>query len=149
VIEGTSALKVVKRPELVTVGNRTVSTFGWRYDLAEDHLKWHVGQLSKKWCAVDCMARTMFGRNTESNKTAVRKRIAPLFKSLLEHGQFLVIEYDATSRGHGKITAFKVYETNIQEEQYARSQVERMRKRGKVNEETFLRALGVLGVNPG
>ncbi len=146
-IDGTSAIKVVKRPELITVGDRKVSTFGWRQDLAEDHLKGHLGQEKKRWCAVECMARTMFGRNTDFNRAAVRKRIAPLFRSLVERGMFLVKEYDDTPRGRGKITAFKLYETetdDVQATQYALSQVERMRKRGEHNEETLQRAVSIL-----
>jgi hypothetical protein len=114
-IKGTSALRVSKRPELTTIGERRVSTLGWRQDLVEDHLKWHLTQLSKKWCGVDCMAKTMFNRNTETNRGAVRKRIAPLFRTLLGRGLFLVIEYDATPGGHGKISACKIYELGLRQ----------------------------------
>ena len=141
----SNVIRVIKRQELTKIGNRHVSACGRHHYLAEEHLDWHLAQaMSKKWCSVGCMARTMFQRNTLANRTAVRQRIAPLFKALLKRDKFLVIEYDQSD--HGKINACKILEgTDQLEKQYAMSQLERMRKRGQMNEETFQHANEVVG----
>ena len=139
--------RVIKRPELTTVGNRQVSACGWRHVLAEDHLDWHLSQRSQKWCSVGCMSKTLFQRDIKANRAAVRKRVAPLFNKLLERGLFLVIEYDATPSGHGKIKACKLFEkTDRAELEYAQSQVTRMLKHRQLKEEMYQRAMDAIGV---
>lgn len=136
---------IAHRKELTTIAKKTVSIFGWRRDLAEDHFAWHLTQLSHKWCAVECMARTMFQRNSESNRAAVRKRIAPLFRQLLSQGALLVIDYDASSDGHGKIKACKLFEAGDESEvDYAKHQVERMRQRNVLSKEPSEKATAIL-----
>lgn len=144
-VQGTSALRVVNRPQLVTVGDRRVSTVGWRQVLVEDHLKDHLGRLSEKWCDPACMSRTMLGKNTAANRDGVRTRLRGTFHKLLAHGLFLVIDYDE-NKGHGKILAFKIYETTAHEEQSARAQLEKMRRRLNFTEATYHRILDVIGV---
>ena len=143
----STALKVVhSNAELVTVGKRALSTSGYRLDLVELHLLDHLKGLSDKWCNPGCMARTMFGRNTETGRKGIRKRIAKTFKVLLHRGMFLVIEYDVTPNGHGQIKAFKIFEDGAgAESQYALSQIERMTLRKQVTEEMREKALSVIG----
>ena len=140
-----SKLAVIHRKELTTVEKKTVSVYGWRQDLAEDHLNWHLTQRSNKWCSVECMARTLFQRNMPSNRAAVRKRIAPLFRGLLARGLLLVIEYDASPDGHGKIKACKFFESGDGSEvEYAKHQVERMRQRNALSIELSEKAIAIL-----
>lgn len=139
-------LRVAKRAQLTRIGNRAVSTLGYRNDLVEEHLKWHLGlTVSKKWCTVSCLATTFFGRNSEANRKEIRGRMARTFKVLLSRGLFLVVEYDATRDGHGKIVACKLFERHDGlEAEYAHSQIERMRHRRQITEETWQRAMEVL-----
>lgn len=139
-------IAVIKKPELVEVGTRAVSVHGWRYDLAGEHLKWHVAHKNKA-CSVECMARTMFSRNTPTNCDRVRKNIAPLFRKMLAAGMFVVIEYDHSPTGHGKIKACKIFDVESASEkdrQEAAFQLERMRKRRQVTEDAENRALAIL-----
>lgn len=141
-----TSLAIVRRQELTQVGRKSVSVYGFRHDLMEEHLVWHLTQMSNKWCSVECMARTMFGRNTETNRTGVRKRMANAFRTLLsKRGLLLVIEYDVSPTGHGKIKACKLFESGEgAERQYAKHQVERMEQRKQMNEEQVARALSVI-----
>lgn len=144
--DANKQLKVVHRQELAKVGKKTVSVMGYRNDLAEEHLRWHLTKMSNKWCSVDCMARLMFGRASEENRKRVRTRIATTFRWLLDSGLFLVIEYDDSPEGHGKIKAVKLFESGAGAEgQYAEHQVERMVRRQQLNEETRKQALKALG----
>jgi ribulose bisphosphate carboxylase small subunit len=140
-----TALRTVKKPELVTVGTRAVSVNGWHFSLSADHLKEHLGKgPSKKWCGPACMASRMFGRSSPANQQRVRDRIAKAFHYLLQNGMFLAIEY--VERPHRTISAFKILETTEgMEMQHARAQIERMRQRREVNEEKYLKALELLG----
>lgn len=142
-------LKVIKLPtkELTVIGKKAVSIFGWRHDLAEEHLKWHLSQRTNAWCSVECMARTLFQRNTPTNREGVRKRMGRLFRVLLERGLFLVIEYDFSAEGHGKIMACKLFEKAAgAETQHAIEQIERMRKRKMISDELWQRAINLLDV---
>lgn len=143
-----ASLKIVKQPhELVQVGKKTVSVFGYRNDLAEEHLRWHLTQMSNKWCSVDCMAHVMFGRRSEENRSRVRRRVGQTFKFLLLRSRlFLVIEYDDSAGGHGKIKAMKLYEAGSGiEGQYALHQIDRMAQRQQMSEEMRVQALVAIG----
>lgn len=142
-----TAVKLVRRQELTTVGKKSVSILGYRNDLVEEHLRWHLTQMSNKWCSVDCMARTMFGRASEENRARVRRRIANTFRVLLIRSKlFLVIEYDNSTDGHGKIKAAKLYEAGTGAEgQYAINQIMRMAQRQQITEEMRTKALEAVG----
>lgn len=140
-------LKVIHRAELAKIGKKSVSIQGYRNDLVEEHLQWHFTQMSNKWCSIECMAKTMFGRNTETNRAGIRKRMAATFRTLLERRSlFLVIEYDASTDGHGRIKACKLFEDGAGVEgEYALRQIERMTQRRQITEEMRDRALSVIG----
>jgi hypothetical protein len=141
-----TALKVVRRQELTTVGKKSVSIFGYRNDLIEEHLRRHLTQVSNKWCSVDCAARAMFGRSSPANREGIRKRIRSTFRELLNRGLFLVIEYDDTPGGRGKIKAMKLFETGIGiEAEYAAGQIERMSRRQQLSAELKEKALLAIG----
>lgn len=146
-MSSATQLKVVRRQELTKVGRKSVSTLGYRNDLVEEHLRWHLTQMSNKWCSVDCMARTMFGRTSETNRAGIRKRIANTFRTLLTRsGLFLVIEYDNSTEGHGKIKAVKLFEAgNGAEGQYAMHQIERMALRQQITEDMRIAAQVAIG----
>lgn len=145
-IDGTSAISV-RRPDFVVVGkNRNLSTRGWTKDAAEEHLKWHLTQKRDRWCAIECMAKVMFARNTEANRVRVRERIARLAKEVLLHGHWILREYDQSD--HGRVKAVKFYEKNIsgQEDQAALSQLNRARRRKEVDEQTYETIRVILGL---
>jgi hypothetical protein len=144
----TTAIRTVTRPSLVTVGARTISANGWRIPLVEDHLEWHLAQgPSKKWCKVECMARTMFLRNSPKTRDDVRRRVAPAFKALLHHDRFLTIDYRTGPGSHGEIVAVKLFETTSGiERQFAERQINRMRAHHEVSREIFEHAIAVIGV---
>jgi len=146
-----TALKIVRQQhaELVTVGKKSRSMQGYRNDLVEEHLHWHLTQMSNKWCSTDCMARTLFGRNSEENRKKVRSRMGLAFRFLLlRSGTFLVIEYDDSPKGHGKIKAMKVFESGSgMEGQYAQHQIKRMTDRQQLTEDMRVQALVAIGCN--
>lgn len=146
-VEENGALQPVKRFALTKVGQRSVSLYGYRIDLVEDHLKSHLGRkASKKWCDPSCLAKTMFGRSTETNRDGIRKRTHNAFRALLKRGLFLVIEY-GDGRAHGKIQAFKLFErAEGVEIQNAAEQLKRMMQRKLINEETLLQAREIIGL---
>jgi len=143
-------LTVVKtKPELVTVRNRSVSPYGFRHALMADHLEEHLGSLRKQWCEIGCLARTMFGRNSDVNRKAVRQRMSFAFRWFLDRGIFLVIDYEAHGAGHhGEAKALKIYKPSAQltlELQSAHSQIDRMLRRKEITQERYDKALQILG----
>jgi hypothetical protein len=110
------------------VGERTVSAHGWRYSLVERHLRDHLEREADQWCEVECLARTMFARNTQRNRREVRQRLHLVFTKCLDRGLLLVITYERGS--HGPAVACKLFRGEGEEElQYAAAQLERMRRR--------------------
>lgn len=143
-------LSVVKpKPELVTIKNRSVSPYGFRHALMRDHLEEHLASLRKQWCEVGCLARTMFGRNSEVNRRAVRQRMSFAFKWFLDKGIFLVIDYEIYGGGHhGEAKALKIYMPSGQltlELQSAKSQIDRMLRRKEITQERYDKARKILG----
>jgi hypothetical protein len=142
-------LKVIQKPELIVVKGREVSANGWHHYLAEQHLNWHLTQPeSGKWCDVECMAKTMFRRNSPDNCMKVRKRMPSLFRVLLGRNRLMVIEYDFAKDGHGKIIACKLFEASTagMEHQHALTQLERMQKRMMLSQELRERMVALIGV---
>jgi len=138
-------LSIVKaKPELVTVKNRSVSAYGFRHTLLSDHLQQHLGSVRNQWCDIGCLARTMFGRNIETNRKNVRQRIAGAFRWFLDHGMFLVIDYESFGNGHhGESKAVKLYRPEKQlslELQTAQSQLDRMLRRREISQERYEKA---------
>ena len=135
---------VKSKVQLAKVGDRHVSMVGWSMATVADHLRTHDIEEAPedKWCSVECMARTMFQRNTEENRQKVRERVRGLFRALLTQGYFMVIAYDESPGGRGKIVACRILSDTPteQEVQAADRQLERMRSRKEVSEELFAQA---------
>jgi hypothetical protein len=143
-----TALQVVRRSELVKIGKKSRSLVGYRSSLVEEHLHWHLSQMSNKWCSVSCMARTIYGRNSEDNCDKIRKHGAAAFKYiLLKSRRFLVIEYDDSTKGHGRIKAMKLYEGGDGGEgTHAQFQIDRMESRRQITEYMRQQALTIIGI---
>jgi hypothetical protein len=153
--EQGNALRVVSHDEMVKVGTHAISVSGFKLALAIEHLMYHLETKPNqpsypKWCSVGCMARTMFGRDTASNRARIRDRMHKIFKTMLAQGKFLAVEYcEKTGKGAkiGQIVACKIYEqASPQEAQYAARQIERMRRRRQLNEELLARANQLIGI---
>jgi hypothetical protein len=147
-------LTVVKnKPELVEVKNRSVSAYGFRHTLMNDHLQQHLESLRKQWCEVGCLARTMFQRNSEANRKQVRQRMAGAFRWFLDRGIFLVIDYEIFGNGHhGEMKAIKIYQPSAQltiEFESAQSQVKRMLRRREISQERYDKAVQLIKVGRG
>lgn len=138
-----SELRVVQPLELTKIGDRSVSARGWRIPLVRQHLEEHG---LSEWCTVECLARTMFQRNTASNREEVRSRVSKAFTTLLDRdGLFMVIDYDKSRSGHGKILAVKLYNaTDESEKQAAAEQLDRMARRKELVGERLDRAKALL-----
>jgi hypothetical protein len=143
---GNTTLQVVPGPELVQVNNRAVAIRGWRQDNAVEHLHWHLEQPSEKWCSVECMARTMFQRNTLANRDRVRKRASRLLRYLIGRRELLCIEYATDKKERGRIKAMKIFESNVSEVEYARHQIEMMKRRGHLAQELVEQAIALTGI---
>ena len=129
--------------ELIPIGERTLSTSGFRTVLALEHLRSHLETRSRQWCAIGCLVRTFEGRNTKKGRQQMRRRLAPLFRAALNEGLFLTIEYEERSKGkHGKAVAIKLFSTKHDEKEraYAREQLRRMSARKEITIENFERA---------
>jgi hypothetical protein len=137
------------KPELIKIKDRSVSGYGFRHILMKDHLNDHLLTL-KNWCEVRCLARTMYGRDTPNNRAAIRKRLSPAIRHFLKQNMFLVVEYEARGGGHrGEAKAMKIYTPSLvpsAEQQYAISQLERMRKRNEITTDLYQAACQILGV---
>jgi hypothetical protein len=128
-VETSKRHRLIKRPTLTHVGERAVSTIGFRVVLVEDHLKEHLTS-SDHWCTVECLARVMFQKNTKSNCTLVRKRMRYLFTELLKRNLFLVIEYGE----RGRSTGCKLHTgADEREKQAAQFQLDRFVARKELN----------------
>jgi hypothetical protein len=136
-------IKSKNKPELVTVKDRSVSAHGFRHVLMYDHLVEHLGSVRKPWCTIGCMARTMFGRNTDSNRKAMRQRLSAAFRWHLDRDVFLVIEYDQGA--HGRANAVKIYSSAQIEFQFAQDQLEKMLRRREISNARYSKAKQILG----
>lgn len=147
--EPNAVTTVAELPELVTFGKRTVSLKGWDVKLVRRHLEDHLklGGL-KAWCAVGCMASTMFQRKSPENIRKVRRRMSDVFKTLLmDSGLFVTIEYASGKGTHGEIMAMKVYEggeSGAAELESASRQLKRMNDKKELTSEVWERALDVI-----
>jgi hypothetical protein len=136
--------------QFVQVGERAVSPYGFNLILMEGHLKDHPQALSGAWCTVGCLARTMFARNTEHNRSMVRQRIARARNYFIGKGLYLLVEYEPHGHGHhGEAKAMKFMTTTVGVErslelQYAEEQLERMRKRKELSEENYQKAMAII-----
>lgn len=139
-----TALKLVDPQPLMNIGERSISTQGWTMNAAEAHLHLHLGDENSKWCDSGCMARTMFLRNSESNRGEVRRRIARLRSELLTRGRFLVVEYGGP---RGRISRFKLFEVggDAREKIAAQLHLERLVARQEVNAEQAQQVRDLLG----
>jgi hypothetical protein len=131
---------------LVRVGDRSASLVGWRHDFFEEHLSEHLGKpTSEQWCRISCMARTMFGRDTKSNREGVRRRLARAFVTQLRRGSFVVIDYAGYTAGaRGEALACKIYRGEAVDQQAASFQIDRMRRSKTVRENILLAAQAFL-----
>jgi len=137
-----SIARVRRQPELIQVNDRQLSTQGWISDLAERHLMAHLTG-DRDECTIECMARTMFGRNIPRNREAVRRRISGLHRKLLEAHKFLIIRYSE----RGQIIGCKFYSSEATEDEriVALTQIERMARRGDLSHERLEIARALLG----
>lgn len=134
-------------PELIAVGDRTLSSHGWRLPLVEEHLHAHLSfGPSRKWCSIDCLARTFFGRNSPTHRDAVRRRLSRAFRVLLTRQVFLVIEYAQGTGAHGEAIACKFYQSDTPDErEYASAQLRRMHQRHDLTKAQVAAAEALLG----
>ena len=139
--DGTALEHIEKDSPLITVGNRTISKQGWTIRAAEAHLLGHLLDEHGKWCEDACMAKVMFGRNSDSNRYEVRRRMSRLRNMLLERGKFLVVEYD-----RGKIERFKMFEAGGDQEEraLAKERVNQLLERNEVSAEQAQRIQKIL-----
>lgn len=141
--------QIATRPtvELVEIGERRISTRGWALELFLQHLQEHLARPNGKWCDVACMARTMWGRNTPTNRAAVRRSAARGFRGCLLRGLFVVIEY-AGPEHHGQILAWKLFDratADDAERQHASEQLARMQRRRELSSELVAKAGELIG----
>lgn len=136
---------VVKRGDsIVRIGRRDYSLVGWKFEAVELHVLNHQGKGT--WCDIPCLARTFFGRDTQTNRKAVRRRLFRINGRMIDRRRFLVIEYATTTNGKsGEAQRVKIYEGKTEgERQAALSQLDRMRRRREVSETNYTKALSIL-----
>lgn len=133
---------------LVKDGDIKVSGRGYRSLLVLEHLEDHLVTVSDKWCSMECLARTMLGRNCENNRKAIRQKLTLAFRYLLERNVFLVIDYYSYTDGHhGEAKAVKIYERHSEptaEKQAAEVQLKRMLRRKEINSDRYDKAAAFL-----
>lgn len=136
------------QPQLLPVGDRFLSTHGFRSGLFLEHLESHVVAKPKhQWCDMSCATRTVNGgRSTLTGKKQMRQRTAGLFRYLLNKGKFLLIEY---SGPRGQISAIKLLDPGFAsqaEMDMAQMQLDRMKKRGDIQQHNYVRAQSIIGL---
>lgn len=135
----TSVTKERAKPELVTVGKKTIISGGrWNDHKMADYVFEH-GQ--KKWVKVGELAKVL-GANTQPNKKRVRTHTASLFRTFRDRGLWLAVEY---AGDHGGTTAVKVADIRLEADRQAvTAQCERMNKRKQMSEEEFAKSMALL-----
>jgi len=137
------AIKIVAQPALTKIGDRSVSTIGFRTPLALQHLTEDHNET--EWCSPECMGKVMFGRKTARNSESIRKRIPNIVKGFLSKGLFLVVEYNWSK--HGQIQAMKIYQgEGGLEKQAAIIQLDRMKRRKELTDANIRAASTILGI---
>jgi hypothetical protein len=142
-----STITKAPAPTLLKVGTRALSTHGYRRDVLEEHLKEHLGKpASKQWCEVSCAARTIWGRDTKKNREEIRKRLPMFFRSMLDRGLFVAIDYAPLGHGHhGEAQAIKIYQQSGEvEKQHAKEQLGRMHRRRQITDAAMKKAAAIL-----
>jgi hypothetical protein len=140
-------LKEHVQPQLIELGDRSVSTHGFQSDLFLKHLESHLLQPKEKWqwCDIPCATRTVSGgRATPMAKKQMRQRIARLFLFLLNRGKFLLVIYGGPRRQITEVKLFDPAGASQADREFAYYQLERMKKRGDIQASTYNRALGMV-----
>lgn len=142
-MEEAKKLKIRETPALVKVGQNSLASRGFRNIDFVEHLHDHVQESRKikpllpKWCEIGCMARTMYGRNIESHRYAIRHRVAAARRYMIERGALLLTDLDKN-----KIRALKIYDnTSTDEKEFAKNHIERLRVRKEMNEQAYQKAI--------
>jgi len=128
-----------RRPSLVTVGNRMVSSDGrFHPDLAANYVTERGHQ---HWVQVTELAK-IFSTNTNDGRKRVRRSLSAVFSAILDAGHFLVYE---TTAPRGRIQAVKLLNPASDEERaHALPQLERMRQRRELTVAKYQKALAVI-----
>jgi hypothetical protein len=140
-------LKEQVQPQLIELGDRSISTHGFQSDLFRQHLESHLVQAKAKWqwCDIPCATRTVSGgRATPMAKKQMRQRVARLFLFLLNRDKFLLVKYDGPRQQITEMKLFDPEQASDAERQYAHYQLQRMRKRGEIQASTYNRAAAFL-----
>lgn len=101
------AVRQYKRPEIVTdqEGRTHLTKASWNHDTMALHVMAN-GMLG--WIEVGDLARLVWGRNTETFRRNVKKRLPGLKRHIaLAYNQLLVVEYNDA---RGSASALKIYD---------------------------------------
>jgi hypothetical protein len=163
---GADQQAVRPRPSLVEMNGRQVSQIGFSTYLLEDHLRHHAVQKVREkdaagqrdvvrigtWCSISCLARTMYLRDTPTNRKKARKALPRAFRTLLLRGIFVVFDYEPRIKGHGgsgEIKQVKLFDGHgdTVEDQCVRFQLTKRRKPLRLSQQLMRRAELLTGID--
>jgi len=129
------------KPELMTVGNRQISSNGhWNNTLMADYIMLH-GQ--SRWIPMGALGKVAWGQNTPTTKQRARKNLSRLWAYiLLNHGRLMVTAY---APPYNSAQAVKMYDaTSQQERQALQHKLSKMFNRQELSAERYELALALL-----
>src|SRR5215471_20343081 len=128
------------KPSLVLLGDRYISSDGrWHTELAGDYMQ---ANGRKKPVSVGELAKVFHAANTTKNKKKVRKRVAELFRHLLQHGELMVRQVsELASSPYAAVQAVKIYDpASPADQDNIRHTIEWMRARHELTRDAFNQA---------
>lgn len=132
----STALATRERFATITRSGRrakVVSLVGYRTDAYIEHLYTHLSETKpeKRWCSIECLARTFYGSAVASNIRKVRQggKVNVAMHRLMADGRFLLIKKEPD--GYRRIVAVKLADQPLSEEDLdcARAQISEMARK--------------------
>jgi hypothetical protein len=139
--EESKALKA--KPELITIGNRQVSSTGmWNDNLMMDYIETNG---KDRWISIGELAKVAWGQNTITTKARARSYLTRIWKAfLIERGLLVVIEYEGP---HHRANNVKVFNKDSTEDrQVLDRKLDTLKTRGELSTEQYDKALKLIGV---
>ncbi len=131
------------KPELITVGDRQVSSTGrWNDNLMMDYIE---ANGKERWIGLGELAKVAWGMNSITTKARARQYLSRVWKALLiERGLILVVEYEGP---HNRARAVKIYNHDSEQDRQVLAQkLAAIKHRGEMSLQHYNEAIALLGV---
>src|SRR5262245_54090643 len=102
--EHTPPTRNIKKPTLVTIGDRQAMSHGmWNHDVIAKHLI----ENAESWHPVGELARIVWQRSSETTRREVCRRLAALKRVMLDnHKQLIVVHYNGPRNSANEVKLY-------------------------------------------